>query len=245
MPSRDEGLGDLHVVVDVEPLPQRQQVVAVQLQEQREARPDPAPRLAHDLAHDAQAVLEGAAVGVRAAVGMRRQELGEQIAVGGVDLDAVEARRLTAHGGRREGVDDPGDLVEAQRSRMRAHHRLEDRRRRDGLLDAGVADDQLATAVAELGDELRAVAMTRVGDPREPRDPVVGVRRAHPVRALALARDVEIARDDEGHTAPREDLVPLDELVGDVAVLARPGLGGRRLEEAARHLEGADPDRIE
>jgi len=128
---------------------------------------------------------------------------------------------------------------------MRAHHGLENRRGGDGLLYPRVADDQLAAAVAELGDQLRAVAMTCVGNPCEPRDPVVGVRRTHAVGALALARDVEIARDDEGDTAACKDLVPLDELVGDVAVLAGPGLGGRRLEEAARDLEGADPDRIE
>jgi hypothetical protein len=241
----DERRRDLHVVFDAQALPKRQQIVAVALQQQREARAHPPARLTHDLAHDPEPVLEGAAVGVPPSVGMRRQELRQEIAVGRMDLDAVESGRLAAHGGRREGVDDSGQLVEAQRPRLRAHHRLAHGRSGDGLVDAGMAEDQLATAVGELGDQLRPVAMAGAREAGETRDPIVAVGGAHAIGALAFRRDVEVAGDDEWDPAAGEGLVPVDELVADEAVLGRPRLGGRRLEEAARDLEGAEPDWIE
>ena len=49
-----------------------------------------------DLERKAQAVLERAAVFVRAAVGQRREEAREQIAVGAVQLEHVEAGALAA-----------------------------------------------------------------------------------------------------------------------------------------------------
>jgi len=57
------------------------------------------------------AVLERSAVGVRAVVGERREELVDQVAVGGVDLDDVEARVVGTGCRSAEGTGDLGDLA--------------------------------------------------------------------------------------------------------------------------------------
>ena len=58
-----------------------------------------------DLEQQAGAVFKTAAVGIGALVGKRRQELMNQVAVGGVNLDEVKARRegpLRRQGRKRE-----------------------------------------------------------------------------------------------------------------------------------------------
>ena len=62
---------------------------------------------------EARAVFERAAVLVVAAVLERGEELRDQIAVRGVDLDAIEAGRLRPRGGVREGRDRLGDALAA------------------------------------------------------------------------------------------------------------------------------------
>ena len=66
------------------------------------------------LHQQAGAVLDGAAVAVGAAVGAVLQELVEQVAVGGVQLDTVEAGALGIGGGLAELLDDGGDLLRFQ-----------------------------------------------------------------------------------------------------------------------------------
>lgn len=70
-----------------------------------------------DLKQEARAVFEAAAVGIRAVIGERRQELMEQIAVGSVDLNEVEACSVGALCRPCESRDDGVDagLVECLR----------------------------------------------------------------------------------------------------------------------------------
>ena len=69
------------------------------------------PHRVHDLEQQPDPVLEGAAVRVLAVVRERREELVQQVAVRGVQLDQVEARRDRPAGRGREGLDDLGDAV--------------------------------------------------------------------------------------------------------------------------------------
>jgi hypothetical protein len=66
----------------------------------------------------ARAVAQAGAVVVVAPIGVRRQELAEQVAVGGMDLHAVEGRLLRAGGGEGEALDDACELVAPQRARF-------------------------------------------------------------------------------------------------------------------------------
>ena len=63
-----------------------------------------------DLQREAHAVLEAAAEAVGALVEVRAHELGDQVAVGGVQLDGVEARLLHPPGRLAEHVDELEDL---------------------------------------------------------------------------------------------------------------------------------------
>src|SRR5690606_40052850 len=61
------------------------------------------------------ALVEATAVAVGAEVGQRRQELVQQVAVGGVDLEHLEAGVERAAGGGREVLDDLFDPGRIQR----------------------------------------------------------------------------------------------------------------------------------
>ena len=75
-----------------------------------------------DIGDEAQSVLETAAVLVRALVGVGAQELLEQIAVRGVQFDAVHARFLAAHRGFDELADELFDLAVRKAADMPARH---------------------------------------------------------------------------------------------------------------------------
>ena len=66
--------------------------------------------------HDARAVLRRAAVAVVAAVGLGAEEGAEDVAVGAVELDAVEAGLLGAHGGGDEVLGQLLDLAGGERA---------------------------------------------------------------------------------------------------------------------------------
>lgn len=66
---------------------------------------------ADDFEQEAGAVFERATVGVLAVVDGGTQELSDEIAVGAVEFDAIEARLLGPGGGLAELLDDLGDFV--------------------------------------------------------------------------------------------------------------------------------------
>src|SRR5690606_3757818 len=75
--------------------------------------PGPNDRI-DDLKGQARAVLDRPAVGVGAAVGLVLEELLQEIAVGGVDLDAVESSSARALGRAAEIFHDPGQFFGAK-----------------------------------------------------------------------------------------------------------------------------------
>src|SRR3546814_12680059 len=78
---------------------------------------------ADHLAQQAGALFERATVGIRAPVRVCGEELAHQVAVGGVDLHAVEAGALAALRGVRESFHQPLDFRDGQRARMRSAER--------------------------------------------------------------------------------------------------------------------------
>src|SRR5262249_56640637 len=122
-------------------------------------------------------VREGAAVVVGASVLERRVELRDQVAVRGMDLDAIEAGLAGAHGG---GGESRRRLVDARACHLQRHDGLErhlvDRmrngRRGDRRLAADVATG-VAAAMAELDRRLGAVAVDRIDEARESRQEAV------------------------------------------------------------------------
>lgn len=78
---------------------------AVELDADDEVRADAPADLLCDFDEEAGAVFEAAAVLVGATVCCFAEELGEQVAVGGVEFDAVVACLLEVGGGVSEAVD--------------------------------------------------------------------------------------------------------------------------------------------
>ena len=77
-----------------------------------------------DLQHEAGAVLDRTAITVVALVGTILEELVDQIAVGGMDLDTVEAGLPRLFGGVDIVSDDALDFVDCQRTRrLKWRHR--------------------------------------------------------------------------------------------------------------------------
>jgi hypothetical protein len=105
-------------------------------------------------------------------------ELRDQIAVRGVDLDAIEARFLRAQRGgdvRRDRLRDArlGHLLRHDGLERRLVDRMRNGRRRNGRLAANV-DAGVAAAVTELNRGLGAAAMNFADQARQPRNkPIV------------------------------------------------------------------------
>ncbi|MNS79694.1 hypothetical protein D3C72_1133550 [compost metagenome] len=159
---------------------------------------------ARGLEQQARAVLDGAAVVVGALVAAVFQELVEQVAVGAVQLHAVEARGLDGVAcGRGIGVDDAGQLGRVERARLRGFDKSQhavldehglglggDGRGRDGLaatgLQFGVRD---AAHVPQLHDDLAALGVHGVGHALPAFELFGAVEAGHVGVALALVAD--------------------------------------------------------
>ena len=165
--------------------------------------------------------------------------------MGGVQLDGVEARLLHAPRGLGEQVGQLEDLLDRRRPDLlalllgvlvddlvaRGPRQLE-----DAVVGAeGVVarDRALPAGMLELDRALRAVAVHRLGEPREARDVVVAVgHEAGHGRPAGLHVGRRRADDDEPGAAARDVAV-----VGDVA-LAHLAVGVRRADVGG-HVDDA------
>ena len=102
-----------------------------------------------DLQHQAGAVLDRSAIGVGADIGAVLGELVEQIAVGAVDFDAIEAGRNGVRGRLPEIVHDPRKLVELQRAGLRH-------------VDEAVVDERLGRGPDRRGRHGRGAVLLQV-----------------------------------------------------------------------------------
>ena len=154
------------------------------------------------------AIGDGAAIGVGAMVGPVAQESVEQVAVGAMQLDAVESGLDGAGRGVAEGLDDAANLAQFERARRRRVDEplvgdeglgsRPDRRRPDRrpavLLEARVGD---AAAMPKLNDDGPAFGVHGVGDGFPAADLIVRVTARRIRIALRLRRDLGRLSDDQ------------------------------------------------
>lgn len=108
-----------------------------------------------DLEGEAHPVVEGAAVLVRADVGVRREELADQVAVRAVDLGDLEARVQGATGALGELGDDLADPLHGELGRGGVPVVEGERARRDRLPAVRVGSDGAAALQGRSVDALR------------------------------------------------------------------------------------------
>ena len=173
---------------------------------QMHADPPRAPdldRRVDDLQQQPHAVLDRAAVGVGALIAAVLQELVDQVAVGRVDLHAVEAGAPGVLGALAVGGDDAGQLVQGQRTRrhvgaLRAHQAdLAGRRDRAGRdRKPALEKDRVGDAadMPELRDDAPAGGMHRLGHAA----PALDLRLAPQPRRVGIAHAL---RRDRGRFA--------------------------------------------
>ncbi len=150
---------------------------------------------------------DAAAIGVGPLIGAIAQELVDQIAIGGMDLDPIEARGQRMLGRLREVRHQLDDLRHRQRPRHRHWHeafrherlgvRLDRRggqRRRAGRLQAVMGD---SADMADLQPDPPGLGVHGVGDPAPPRDLLGRVNAGRVDVALAVRPDLGRFGDDQ------------------------------------------------
>ena len=175
-------------------------------------------------------VLERAAIVVASLVGERREELAEQVAVGAVNENHVDAGAETALGGAHEVADDAIDVLLCHFARDRAgiEEPAGHGRRADRL--AAVGDGRrLSSAMVELHGQLAAVLVDRLGDTRQARDHMVAVTSDLERIAASLGRDVARFELNQRCAAPRAFTGVVDVALVESAV----GIGERFLHRTA------------
>ena len=191
-----------------------------------------------DPQQEARAVLERAAPRVRAPVCERREELRDEVAVGRVDLHAVEASALRGDGRRDEPADGLLDLLRRdldgplEHRGEAAHFQRRDHEHAEPRVD-------LPAGVADLHDDLRATALRSrrpLADGRE-----IGLRlEYHAARARERAVvDHDVAREQQPRAAARPAAVEREERAVRHVVAAREVFFHRRLDDAVLQAQPA------
>ena len=158
-----------------------------------------------------------------------------------VDLDAVDAGPLHAHGGVAELMREPVDLVDRDGARRlagigRSHEGRGDQARRARDVEGHVG------GVEELRHDLAAVLVDGGGELFPAGDERVVVA-AHVARQIGIGGlDRHDLGDDQAHAALGAGAVVVDQVVGHVAMVGQVG-GYRRHEDAVLDLGRTDLDR--
>ena len=191
------------------------------------------------LDHEAGAVLRRTAVGVGALVGAVGEELLQQVAVGRVQLDAVEAGRDRAAGGVDELLDHRGQLVGLERARrlervraLAGEHLTGRAVTADGAtgvvpIDLRVGDP---ARMHQLGEDHATLGVHGVRDGPPALDLLVGVQARRARVALAHRRGLRALGDDQAGPRPL-GVVRRHRRRGD-AVGRGPVAGHRRHDDA-------------
>ncbi len=168
------------------------------------------PDRADHLDDEAGTILERAAVLVLPVVDRGAEELGDQVAVGPVQLDAVEARLPRAPGPFRERLHRFLNLRHRHALALEAVRRvrLVRRAQTDGVFDA--AQIALAATMAELQDVLAVVLVHRLPERTPERDVPVVVDCGVVRHDAAAQMNGDEGGDDGADAAARELHFPVD-----------------------------------
>ena len=155
-----------------------------------------------------------------------------QIAIGRMNLHAIEARALAAFGAVRVLFDQVRNLADASWARLCARDQLRDVGRRDRIEGTGKARYDLATTMIKLGKHFAAVGVNGIDQTRERRNFVVVVDTELTRCRFAVQADVDVAGDDQwcaalGHRPVKVEVCLIGEAVGRGA-----HFGGRRFDQA-------------
>ena len=232
------------------------EVGGVELHRHREARAHPGPHPSYDLDEEPHPARRVAAPLVVTQVRQRREELGDEVAVGGVELHPVEAGGLTHRGSRREAIDDVLDLDGRE---LAGHGRAGKRQRHGAGRDRRVPDVQevgLTAGVVQLREDRRSTVVRGLGPRRQ-------LRKGPVVLDRDVARLSEVGPVDHDVAGDQQAVATLgpppverdDALVGRVVAVAqrlaqrrlRDAVGqsyaGRQVERVSKRGHGIAPDR--
>ena len=190
-----------------------------------------------------------------APVGAGIDELVEQVAVGGVNLDALEARLESILGPAHVLSDEVGHLLDLQGPRR--HERSQfplaffvlDQRLplgwmaegATGSIPSGCSEGARCADMPELQEDQAAGLVYRVGDQPPALDLLAAVNARRPGVALSLHRDLGCLANDEGGRGPLGIIAGV-ESGRHVARLAGPRPGQRRHDDPVRQEIGPHPD---
>ena len=125
-----------------------------------------------DLRNEAHTPLKAAAVFVGALICVGREELADQVAVRGVDLDAVDPGLLGDHSAGDEFADHGLDFLGGHSAGLLADDFAGDVRCRHGLLAADQPAGRLVARMVKLNEDLGVIGMDSFCQARELRDHV-------------------------------------------------------------------------
>ena len=217
-------------------------VGAVQLHQKRIVLPYRAAAGVHHLGQETHPVLDGATVGVGAAVQAGAEELAEQVAMGGMQLDAVEPGRLRTPSGGSEGVAQKRQVFLARLHRHDARFGIRHGRRSQNAL-AGRVQPRGRAAVRHLQDDARTRLMHDVDQFAVLVHEAVVIDAHHARIGLLVRDDVGIAGQDGAHAPRRQVPVDFQQLRRHAPLVGRPALPRGRPDEAVLrpHRPKGDP----
>jgi hypothetical protein len=165
-----------------------------------------------NLKEETDAIVESAAVGVGALIGERGEEFVEEVAVGGVNLDEVEAGVVGAMGGLREGVNNGVDAGLVEGLRNGVVRREGNGAGTEGLPAAFVGLKEafaterrghggFAAGVSELNSGANALRVDKLGDAGEGGNVVVGIDAEVGRRDASFGEDRGCLEHNEGGSA--------------------------------------------
>src|SRR5690242_10611426 len=200
-----------------------------------------------NLHQEARAIAQVTTVLVAPVVDARAEELSDEIAVGAVQLDAVQPRLLGAPGTRGKCIDCLADLFLGHRLGEETVQRLilAGGAARPAVLVCDTREVHLTAGVAELHDELAAETVHSFADLLPHWNEVVAVNGGVSRSDAAFQHDGHEGRDDRTDTTTGELALPVDAGLRQAAVLVVDAARDTRTEDTIFDLDVPPLQRLE